>query len=121
MARKKPTPPDRIWVRDGCTQVMPLSELEIETIGVGDAIEYLRADKVAEAIKAESQWQSIETVPKDGTHVLFYTPEDTEIGWLAFVAESFYDKRGNLNDIHVPQWQDGLEPTHWMKLPDPPQ
>ncbi len=66
-------------------------------------------------------WLPIETAPRDGTKVLFYTPECTEIGWLAFIAESFYDKRGELNDTHVVQWQDGMEPTHWMpRPPDPP-
>jgi hypothetical protein len=66
-------------------------------------------------------WRPIETCPRDGTKVLFYTPEDKEIGWLAFVAESFYDKHGELNSVHVPQWQDGLGPTHWMPLPATPQ
>jgi hypothetical protein len=65
-------------------------------------------------------WQPIETAPKDGTRVLFYTPECLQTGWLAFIAESFYDKHGYLNDVHVAQWQDGLEPTHWMPSPKPP-
>lgn len=37
-------PPDRIWLRRGTSQVMPLSEIEIETIGVGDAFPYIRDD-----------------------------------------------------------------------------
>lgn len=68
-------------------------------------------------------WQPIETAPRDGTKLLFYTPEDKETGWLEFIAESHYDKRGELNAIYVPQWQDGLEPTFWMprpSLPAPP-
>lgn len=67
-----------------------------------------------------AEWQPIETAPRDGTRILFYTPGDEETGWLGIVTESHYDKHG-LVDLFVPQWQDGLEPTHWMPLPDPPR
>jgi hypothetical protein len=78
---------------------------------------------IATAIAASrtAEWQDIGTAPRDGTKVLFYTPECPDTGWLAFIAESFYDHRGELNDTHVAQWQDGMEPTHWMPLPDPPE
>lgn len=77
MASKKP--PDRIWLRSGTAAVLPLSEVEIETIGVGDALEYIRADLVATAMatERESVWaEAIELV------------RDTN--------ETLYDHRGNV-------------------------
>lgn len=48
-------PPDRIWLRRGTSAVLPLSELEIETVGVGDAVGYTRDDLVATAITTEKE------------------------------------------------------------------
>lgn len=60
-----------------------------------------------------TQWQPIETAPKDGTEILVCNHATLDI-W-------FY---------HVASWMDGLEwwngdarvnPTHWMPLPQPPE
>ena len=62
-----------------------------------------------------SDWQPIETAPKDGTAVLGYDPSD---GYLC---------------IYVVRWREGewreaageeygrWRPTHWMPLPSPPR
>ena len=61
-----------------------------------------------------SQWQPIDTAPKDGTHILAYQPGPfdccTVIHWYggawSVVVVSYYDV----------EWA----PTHWMPLPPPP-
>lgn len=65
-----------------------------------------------------TEWQSIETAPKDGTWVLFYTPACEELGYLAFQAVGHIDRHGLFGSY---QWEDDLEPSHWMPLPDPPK
>ena len=80
--------------------------------------------KAIERIKElddRTTWQPIETCPQDGTPCLFYTPEDDEEGYIAFVCVSSMDSRGELDDYRVHQWQDGLRPTHWMPLPELPE
>jgi hypothetical protein len=68
-----------------------------------------------------SKWQPIETAPKDGMRVLFYTPGDDETGYLPSMQVSYIDKGGELPTYDVDQWHDGLRPTHWMPLPEPPE
>lgn len=41
-------------------------------------------------------WQPIKTAPKTDNTSLIYFPKDDEVGW------------------------DGVEPTHWVPLPEPP-
>lgn len=69
-----------------------------------------------------SEWQPIETAPKDGTVVYLYRQVgDWKVrghgywegggivsGWI---TQGFYDPPGNLGLAH---------PTHWMPLPAPP-
>lgn len=78
-----------------------------------------------------SEWQLIETAPKDGTVILLAGGEDDnfrfvgdneqglcrapcrakwykEDGWIMTFAEAGYVAVCRIN------------PTHWMKLPDPP-
>lgn len=61
-----------------------------------------------------SDWQPIETAPRDGTPVLGYMP-------------SYYQGKGGRSVI---LWLDGewfdnrafaTDPSHWMPLPDPPK
>lgn len=70
-----------------------------------------------------SEWQPIETAPKDGTAVLLYSPRmpGLDIG-------RWYDERGPSSDDpgHPDGWFGfiftpwGTEPTHWMPLPASP-
>lgn len=60
-----------------------------------------------------SQWQPIETAPKDGSYVILTNGEDVTAGW--------WRGRGS-------GWNTGYEaldftgePTHWMSMPDPPE
>lgn len=60
-----------------------------------------------------SEWQPIETGPKDGTEVLVYVPR--RLGPLYAAASNptggqWWSR--NLGD---------LKPTHWMPLPAPPK
>jgi hypothetical protein len=70
-----------------------------------------------------SQWQTIETAPKDGTLIIAYQPGGTYSNGIAYPAT-----------VGTASWQrDGVGgygwwgpynprdyPTHWMPLPDPP-
>jgi hypothetical protein len=65
-----------------------------------------------------SDWQPIETAPKDGTYMLLMSRSGVVIGlWDAHEDREFGT---------VPAWRDDgegyeLHPTHWMPLPDPPK
>ena len=83
-----------------------------------DVVEKAREE--IKRLRALTAWRDIADAPKDGTRILLYTPADEETGWLAFCAESHFDQNGELNTVDAPQWQDGLEPTHWQPLPEPP-
>jgi hypothetical protein len=59
-----------------------------------------------------SEWQNIETAPKDGTSILVYDAA-TEFGqrWdIAWMAGGWRSIRGGLINT----------PTHWMPLQSPP-
>ena len=73
-----------------------------------------------------TEWQPIETAPKDGTTVILYGP--CRIVWPprklsdrehtdATIATAYF---------RCTCWQAGflgsiIEPTHWMPLPEPPE
>jgi hypothetical protein len=71
-----------------------------------------------------SEWQAIETAPKDGTWVLVviagYVPsvahwDADHADWLTGLPE----------DVSDEMWQEFIEPeykpTHWMPLPEAPR
>ena len=89
-----------------------------------------------------SDWQPIETAPKDGTHILailhrdkaedidgarwpafrevreiWYRPYMNLGMWLPWHAGDPFDSYEGLADCHM---GDGI-PTHWMPLPQPPE
>lgn len=70
------------------------------------------------ACAAMSQWQPIETAPKDGTQILTWMPSDLDPSGYHIVGDWYVNARGD------GYWQDqhgeGFEPTHWQSLPPPP-
>ena len=58
-----------------------------------------------------SEWQPIETAPKDDIVSLGWPEEDKFPGKVAF---------GRFGGVAWPAHR-GVRATHWMKLPDPPQ
>jgi hypothetical protein len=62
---------------------------------------------------AESEWQPIETAPRDGTWVLCMWEEDETpyVAALMYDCDRWYDADGD----------DYLDPTHWRPLPAPPK
>lgn len=77
-----------------------------------------------------SEWQPIETAPKDGTQILlycnYYSSSNIEIGSF---RNDDNDKEGeekgwfdnSYDDFSCGYASTPLAPTHWMPLPDPPQ
>lgn len=70
------------------------------------------------AVNMISEWQPIDSAPKDGTFILLFTPSGIvecryEDSWEPQGCYSTYDGHGcvALNDT----------PTHWMPLPTPPK
>ena len=61
-------------------------------------------------LKAENEWQPIETAPKDGSFILLATPKGR-------IADGFWSLvYGVWSWPYVK-----VEPTHWMPLPTPPE
>lgn len=82
------------------------------------------AKAVAAVVRAESQWQPIETAPRDGTDVLIYVPyypdgARIETGW--FSSKGYWESYSRLyaGEHHSPLCR--LQPTHWQPLPEPPK
>lgn len=78
-----------------------------------------------------SEWQAIETAPRDGVLVLLwqedqgfgvgYYSEYTEEWWEAVDDET--QKLQQETEVHLTSFSEGLlySPTHWMPLPEPPE
>ncbi|WP_179954011.1 DUF551 domain-containing protein [Denitrobaculum tricleocarpae] len=64
-----------------------------------------------------SEWQPIETAPKDGTWVLGFqrrsAPQDTIQVWTFSYSENLWINAADSNDFDE-------QPSHWMPLPTPP-
>lgn len=74
-----------------------------------------------------SEWQPIETAPKDGTMVLLCSAKKhllMGVGRYVPIKEL-----GGESEHHYERWQDSngffwqylKKPTHWMPLPTPPK
>ena len=108
---------------------------------------YARLMPMVESLRAKLaawDWQPIETAPKDGTHILLYTPAydyqgarcDVRITYGYWDVPKHGEQIGDCggacrcpeyDDASEPYWysDDGgfleeLPPTHWMPLPPPP-
>ena len=69
-----------------------------------------------------SDWQPIETAPKDGTPILGWAPDSelanpvhyAVIWWFQWTELGGWVREGDEYDI-------AADPTHWMPLPDAPK
>jgi len=80
-----------------------------------------------------SEWQPIDTAPKDGTKILAYThdglngPEYAVLSWYIHEGYVFKEMEGGLymKVLSNSEWWDGapytpFPATHWQPLPTPP-
>ena len=56
-----------------------------------------------------TEWQPIETAPKDGTEMLAFWNRSNVYGIASFDDGRWADETGEVS-----------APTHWMPLPEPP-
>lgn len=108
------------------SEVKRYSDLQVwETLHfTGSTNGWIRWEDYA-AVLAASQWQPIETAPKDGLKVLVYDEsyglpqkawfgkdrnDETYEGWLF----------GDGDDYSCGMYFTPINPTHWMPLPKPP-
>lgn len=67
-----------------------------------------------------SEWQTIESAPRDGTPVL--VAERGPNGWWIDVGENMYDISDGPDKWRGRESSNvTCEPTHWMPLPEPPK
>ena len=67
-----------------------------------------------------SEWQPIETAPKDGTDILVMTGETMHVvRWINI--HGGFDYWAVDDNKHGPFTLRGKAPTHWMPLPEPPK
>ena len=66
---------------------------------------------------ASTSWLPIETAPKDGTRVLAGAP----YSWVTIVAFGDTKRRPNWYEGHSLGRLPPRQPTHWMRLPEPPE
>lgn len=74
--------------------------------------DYCKLETELAALKAENEWQPIETAPKDGTVFLAWRKHATHPLMVSY--ESLYDWFANYDSEPV------YNLTHWMPLPKPP-
>ena len=77
---------------------------------------------MARTAKAMSEWQQIETAPKDGKSVLVYDYFLQHKDGRHVVVARFTEEKGwHVSATVVGGLYVGLtNPTHWMPLPEPP-
>jgi hypothetical protein len=69
-----------------------------------------------------TDWQPIETAPKDGTNILLWCP----LPGSGYAIVGICHTTTRANGDKVPVWLDAYEgediyqPSHWMPLPEPP-
>lgn len=70
-----------------------------------------------------SRWQPIKTAPKDGTEIDLYCVDAMDVGFR--VPESSWNPRLSTWEVsgealHDAVGNEGVRPTHWMHIPEPP-
>jgi hypothetical protein len=72
-----------------------------------------------------SEWQKIETAPKDGRLVIVWESADRVYSASWWSAERWADENGGEPDEYQEGWftddEDELGPFYWMPLPEPPE
>lgn len=63
-----------------------------------------------------TEWQDIETAPKDGTRFLAFEKSRESQRYECWWENDFGNWEGWTDD-----WDSEPEPTHWMPLMDPPK
>lgn len=73
-------------------------------------------------LKTASEWQPIESAPKDGTEVLIYHKHTTDSHYSAVAASWFEGQFYASSKEDIIDWSDGIkQSTHWQPLPQPPK
>lgn len=69
-----------------------------------------------------SDWQPIETAPKDGTPIKLLIPYSPEIFPESDCTDrGFWSAEDSCFRFDGDDGPDDIQPTHWMPLPEPPQ
>lgn len=66
-----------------------------------------------------SEWQPIETAPKDSTQILAYAFNERFGNMFYGVAE--WATKKSADTVAGWFWPYAIRPTHWMPLPTPPE
>ena len=69
-----------------------------------------------------SDWQLIETAPKDGTHIVLFDSNVSQWAFGHFMADVEWANKGKKPGewMAQPSWFPLATPTHWQPLPAPP-
>ena len=61
------------------------------------------------------KWEKIETAPKDGTVVALWAD-------ICYPVIGWYDpSKGLWQEVWTHEWHVPRQPSHWIKLPEPPK
>ena len=85
----------------------------MKTILLDTSIDYTSWDISEVGSIKMTEWQPIETAPKDGTHILAWFEEAQQHLLLWWFADNWRFKGSDTIPI--------VTPTHWMNLPEPPK
>ncbi|HYU99911.1 MAG TPA: hypothetical protein VE977_13870 [Pyrinomonadaceae bacterium] len=95
---------------------------------IGVVIDTIRIYLAALPKQEPSGWRSIESAPKDGTHVVLFgtlwkDPDQRPRACLSWWCNRREDSPAYALGwfFIAPGYADGFNPTHWQPLPDPPK
>ena len=114
------------YERHQCVMAMEYLQQENERqrfdiLAMNQSLDLLREENERLRNDAElSEWQPIETAPKDGTDILVMTGETMHVvRWINIHGD--FDYWAVDDNKHGPFTLRGKAPTHWMPLPEPPK